>query len=115
VLARDGYRCRVCGTPKHAKRSIIVHHRQPVRSLLHLMISLCPGFHAKLHRTRRIMKAMEPLLLELWREQHPRGQEQTFFDFSTSREAALTFALFAHPSDSTASALDSDAGFQLTQ
>lgn len=93
VLARDGYRCRVCGTPQRGKRSIIVHHREPGKSLLHLMISLCPGCHAKLHRTRRIMKAMDPLLLELWREQHPREQEQTFFDFDRRTQAAMPIPL----------------------
>ncbi len=47
VLERDGYRCRVCAAPGRRKRSIFVHHRIPVRSLLPLMISLCPGCHSK--------------------------------------------------------------------
>ena len=43
VLARDGYACRVCGASGRGKRSITVHHRVPGRSVLALMISLCPG------------------------------------------------------------------------
>src|ERR1700692_4357511 len=41
VLERDGYCCRVCGASGRRKRSIVVHHRVPGKSLLHLMISLC--------------------------------------------------------------------------
>jgi hypothetical protein len=36
VLERDGYACRVCGDPDPG-----VHHREPGKSLLHLMIALC--------------------------------------------------------------------------
>jgi hypothetical protein len=38
VLERDGYACRVCGDPEPG-----VHHREPGRSVLHLMIALCAG------------------------------------------------------------------------
>ena len=41
VLERDGYACRVCGDPDSG-----------VKSLLHLMIALCAGCHAKVHRTK---------------------------------------------------------------
>jgi len=40
VLERDGYACRGCGASGRDKRSIIVHHRVPGKSLLPLMISL---------------------------------------------------------------------------
>src|SRR5258707_12498513 len=50
VLERDGHRCRGCGAPGREKRSIIVHHRVPGVSTLELMISLCPGCHAKVER-----------------------------------------------------------------
>ena len=87
VLERDGHCCRVCGASGRDKRSIIVHHRKPGRSLLHLMISLCPGCHAKVHRTKAVRSIMPPLLLELWREQHPKGHEQTALNFAVqSRE-----------------------------
>ena len=46
VLERDGYRCRVCDASGRDKRSIIVHHCVPGRSVLRLMISLCPACHA---------------------------------------------------------------------
>lgn len=85
VLERDGYRCRVCDRPGRTKRSIIVHHRMPGRSILRLMISLCPGCHAKVHRTIAVRKRMPPLLLQLWREQHPRGHEQRQLEFQLAR------------------------------
>ena len=94
VLARDGYRCRVCDAPGRRKRSILVHHRVPGKSTLSLMIALCPGCHAKVHRTRTVLTAMPPLLLELWREQHPRGHEQTRLDFQRPRPALKTAWLF---------------------
>jgi hypothetical protein len=81
VLERDGYRCRGCGAPGHEKRSIIVHHRVPGVSKLELMISLCPGCHAKVERTTMVLAEMTPLLLVLWREQHPEGQEQIMLGF----------------------------------
>ncbi len=82
VLGRDGYRCRVCGAPGKEKRSIIVHHRVSGRSLLRLMISLCPGCHSKVHRIKVMRWSISPLLVELWREQHPTGHEQTLLTFS---------------------------------
>jgi 5-methylcytosine-specific restriction endonuclease McrA len=85
VLERDEYRCRVCGASGRDKRSIIVHHRMPGVSKLDLMISLCPGCHAKVHRTRVALTAMPPLLLELWREQHPQGHEQVMLDFTLTQ------------------------------
>ena len=94
VLERDGYRCRVCDVSGRDKRSIIVHHRVPGKSVLHLMISLCPGCHAKVHRTIAVLSAMPPLLLELWREQHPEGHEQTMLDFSVKKPTATKVRLF---------------------
>jgi hypothetical protein len=70
------------------KRSIIVHHRVPGKSVLNLMLSLCPGCHAKIHRTKAVLSAMPPLLLALWREQHPKGHEQVQLDFSSKKPAA---------------------------
>ena len=81
VLERDGYRCRVCDAPGTGKRSITVHHRVPGKSEMKLMISLCLGCHARVHRTKAVLTAMPTLLIELWREQHPRGHEQTALEF----------------------------------
>ena len=94
VLERDGYCCRVCGASGRNKRSITVHHRKPGRSVLHLMISLCPGCHAKVHKTKAVLAEMPPLLLELWREQHPRGQEQTVLNFRLQEPVARAIRLF---------------------
>ena len=52
-------------------------NRVPGKSMLKLMLSLCPGCHAKVHRTKAVLSEMPPLLLVLWREQHPDGHEQT--------------------------------------
>jgi hypothetical protein len=94
VLERDGYRCRGCGAPGHEKRSIIVHHRVPGISKLELMISLCPGCHAKVERTKMVLAEMTPLLLVLWREQHPEGQEQIMLGFDMREPAAEAIRLF---------------------
>lgn len=94
VLERDGYACRVCGSSGTDKRSIIVHHRVPGVSLLHLMISLCPACHAKVHRLQAVLEPMTSLLLELWREQHPQGQEQFALDFEKRGPMALAVPLF---------------------
>ena len=94
VLERDGYRCRVCDASGRDKRSIIVHHRVPGKSVLKLMLSLCPGCHAKVHRTKAALSAMPPLLLELWREQHPAGHEQAQLNFTIRQSMATSVPLF---------------------
>ena len=72
----------------------VVHHRVPGISKLHLMISLCPGCHAKVGRTKVVLSQMPPLLLELWREQHPLGHEQTALEFKANFPAAKSTPLF---------------------
>jgi 5-methylcytosine-specific restriction endonuclease McrA len=94
VLERDDYRCRVCDASGRDKRSIIVHHRVPERSKLNSMLSLCPACHAKVHRTNAVLSLMPPLLLELWREQHPKGHEQIQLDFRSKRQPARPLPLF---------------------
>ena len=93
-MERDGYRCRVCGASGRDKRSIIVHHRVPGKSVLNLMLSLCPGCHAKIHRTKVVLSAMPPLLLELWRQLHPKGHEQVQLDFNGKKPAAKPIRSF---------------------
>jgi hypothetical protein len=93
-LERDGYRCRVCDASGRDKRSIIVHHRVPGKSVLNLMLSLCPACHAKIHRTKAVLSAMPLLLLELWRELHPMGHEQVQLDFDRKKPAAKPTRLF---------------------
>lgn len=94
VFERDGHACRCCGASGRDKRSIIVHHRIPGTSLLHLMISLCPGCHAKIHRTKAVLSQVEPLLLQLWREQQPHCHEQISLVYTTGREVAEEIPLF---------------------
>ncbi|MGI4815258.1 MAG: HNH endonuclease [Janthinobacterium lividum] len=93
-MERDGYCCRVCGASGRDKRSIIVHHRVPRRSVLKLMISLCPACHARIHKTRVVLAEMPPLLLELWREQHPAEHEQTHLNFQVLSPAATAIQMF---------------------
>ena len=97
VLRRDGYCCRVCGASERGKRSIVVHHRIPGISKLPLMISLCPACHAIVSRTRVMRRPIPPLLLELWREQHPNGHEQTIISFEGPASVAVPVPLFASP------------------
>jgi hypothetical protein len=62
------------------------------------MISLCPGCHAKVERTKMVLAEMNPLLLMLWRERHPQGQEQVMLAFA-SRETPTETAKFAQQDD----------------
>lgn len=92
VLQRDS--CRVCDASGRDKWSITVHHRVPGKSVLNLMVSLCPGCHAEVHRTKAALSAMPPLLLELWREQHPKGHEQVQLNFTLKSQAPKPVRLF---------------------
>ncbi len=58
------------------------------------MISLCPSCHAKVHRTKAALSLMPPLLLQLWREQHPEGHEQVGLDFASQAKSAQAVPLF---------------------
>ena len=73
----------MCGDPNPG-----VHHREPGKSVLHLMIALCAGCHAKVHRTKVVLTEFPPLLLVLWREQYPEGHEQTYLDFNVRKPPA---------------------------
>lgn len=59
------------------------------------MISFSPACHAKIHCARVVLRMMPPLLLELWKELHPKAHEQTALDFSPLRPPAKAIALFA--------------------
>jgi hypothetical protein len=52
------------------------------------MISLCPGCHAKVERTKIVLSEMNPLRLMLWRERHPKGHEQVMLDFALRKNPA---------------------------
>jgi hypothetical protein len=101
VLERDGYRCRVCDASGRDKWSITVHHRVPGKSVMALMLSLCPGCHAKVHRTKTVRSAMPPLLLRLWREQHPKGHEQVLLNFTLTKPLPKPAYLFGNDGEST--------------
>jgi hypothetical protein len=68
TILRDGGRCTVpgCGSER-----VIVHHRNK-----RLYVTLCPGCHARVERTRYPRWDMHPYLRQLWREAHPRLAEQ---------------------------------------
>jgi len=82
VLDRDGWRCRVCG----ADHWVGVHHRQPGRNTLSLLISLCAACHAQVHRLLSICKWIPATLLELWVEQHPDVPLQLQMELSAQLE-----------------------------
>src|SRR5260370_4634178 len=67
------------------------------KSVLHLMIALCAGCHAKVHRTKVVLTKFPPLLLVLWREQHPEGHEQTYIDFNVRKPPAQSVPLNFEP------------------
>jgi hypothetical protein len=98
VLERDGHRCRVCAELPEIERLCIgqppsVHHRVPGASKLHLMITLCAAHHAQVERLQVAAKPMPPLLLILWREQHPGGHEQTTLNFKGRNPVAQAVPL----------------------
>ena len=81
VLARDAYRCRVCGEITN-----VVHHRKPEVDLEEWLITLCPACHATVERLERLDRYLPPLLLTLWREKHPDAGEQLSFALETPLE-----------------------------
>ena len=93
VLGRDRRRCRVCDAPGGRKRSLAVHHRVPGRSQLGLMIALCLACHAKVTRKLALDACWPPLLVQLWREQHPQAHEQLQLDFTLPFRAPVPVPL----------------------
>lgn len=97
VLARDSHTCQLCTRSAAGKRSIAVHHRRPGVSKIASLISLCPGCHARLHKTlvwRQSFFRSVPLAVQLWRELHPGAPEQLALGLDGS---AATSALSALP------------------
>ncbi len=92
VLDRDNHTCQLCTRPAQGKRSIIVHHRRPGVSKIASLISLCPGCHARLHKTRvwaghraDLRTGTIGLATVLWRELHPGEPEQLALVFDRTR------------------------------
>jgi len=88
-----------CTTLKRGKRSIAVHHRMPGNNDPKLMITLCLACHAKVTRTRHLRREWPPLLRILWREQHPKGHEQTALNFREMTPVAKPVSLFEKEAD----------------
>ena len=74
--ARDGYRCRQCGTPERERRQHDVHHITPFRAFgyvpgvndlyklanrLENLVTLCPACHRRVERTRGARGALSGL------------------------------------------------------
>lgn len=68
ILERDGRRCRACGSAAW----LHVHHRKPGVHEPELLITVCAGCHAQLHRLSALRVWIPELLVVLWEEQHPR-------------------------------------------
>ncbi len=75
VLARDQHRCRGCQAAS-IDTVLAVHHRQPGRSSVDLLVTLCPACHAVVERTQILFRDVPQLLRVLWRELHPAASEQ---------------------------------------
>lgn len=84
VLTRDYRSCQVCHRPEGGQRTLVVHHRKPGISRERLLITLCPGCHARVHKTLVWRNPIQNLqyAVQLWREQHPGGVEQLALDFA---------------------------------
>lgn len=81
VLNRDRC-CLICGKAG----SLIVHHRRPGIHDRELLIALCAGCHARVHRSRRLKAWVPALLLELWVEAHPRAGIQLQLELGGTEE-----------------------------
>jgi hypothetical protein len=51
-----------------------------------------PWLPRKVERTKMVLSEMNPLLLMLWRERHPKGHEQVMLDFPLRKNPAESFA-----------------------
>src|SRR3954468_18863110 len=67
LLERDGHRCCACGSAGR----LHVHHRKPGVNDRELLITVCAGCHARLHRLAALRIWIPELLVALWIEQHP--------------------------------------------
>ncbi len=67
------------------------------KSVLSLMLSLCPGCHAGPSR-EAVLSAMPPLLVELWREQLSKGHEEAQLAFTNNMPSAKAVPLFREES-----------------
>ena len=67
ILDRDGRLCRACGSAGR----LHVHHRKPGINDRELLITVCAGCHARLHRLATLRAWIPELLVILWIEQHP--------------------------------------------
>ncbi len=67
ILERDGRLCRACGSADR----LHVHHRKPGINDHELLITVCAGCHAQLHRLGAVRVWIPEPLVALWAEQHP--------------------------------------------
>jgi hypothetical protein len=79
ILERDGHTCRACG----AGERLHVHHRKPGVNDRELLITVCAGCHAQLHRLAALRAWIPELLVGLWIEQHPGAAVQLQFPAAT--------------------------------
>jgi hypothetical protein len=98
VLRRDGHACCVCGKSGWSRKSILVHHRVPGLSVMAFMISLCISCHDRVHKLAMLDDSEASELFRiLWREQHPKGQEQYELDFTKKLPCPESKLLFDLP------------------
>jgi hypothetical protein len=73
----------------------VVHNRRPGCDQEYWLITLCPACHATVERLQRLDRYLPPLLLTLWREQHPDAGEQLAFLLETPLEVTTGVRLLA--------------------
>jgi hypothetical protein len=66
-------------------------HTSAANSIAHAFVTelLSLGWHSKC-----VLSEMSPLLLQVWRKQHPDGHEQVLIDFTVGELPAKPVALF---------------------
>ncbi len=77
ALQRDDWRCAVC----HSAEQYVVHHRRPDIRTVDDLLTLCTHHHGIVTHLAQPTAWLPPLLLTLWREQHPDGPYAGQFDF----------------------------------
>lgn len=77
ALVRDQFRCRVCASPRYP----VVHRREPEQHQLETFVTLCASCLGVVMYLDRPASWLPPLLLALWREQHPGAVLQQQFEF----------------------------------
>jgi hypothetical protein len=101
ALVRDRFRCRACELPHYP----VVIDRQPDQHQLETFVTLCASCHGVVANLERPANWLPPLLLTLWREQHPTSPLQQQFEFSGWQPRPAPAGRIARVSQTTSTVL----------